>query len=69
MFRNVKVVAWALALSVFAMAPKQVSAACTLDYLLCLNDASQFDGGVAGTLAELECGAGWFGCVYRMLVT
>ena len=69
MFRNTKLVVWALALSLFALAPKQASASCTWDYLLCLNDASQYGGGAAGTVAEIECGAEWFGCVYRNITT
>lgn len=69
MSRNTKIAVWALALTLLAAAPKPASASCTLNYLLCLNDASQYGGGAAGTLAELECMAGWFGCVYDKVTT
>lgn len=68
MFQNKKIVVWALALALVAFAPKGVSAAsCTSSYLTCLNDAYAFDGGVAGTMGDIECGAGWVGCTVSKL--
>lgn len=68
MFRNKKIVVWAFALALFALAPKEAAAFgpdCTEGYLLCLNSATQFDGGLAGTMGEAECLAEWAGCVGR----
>lgn len=63
MFRNLKIVVWALSLALVAAVPSQASASCTTGYLTCLNGAYAYGGGAVGTLAEIECGAGWIGCV------
>jgi hypothetical protein len=63
MFRNLKIVVWALSLAVLAAVPNEVSASCTGDYLVCLNGAYEYGGGAIGTAAEFECGMGWYGCV------
>ncbi len=67
MSRNLKIVVWALALTLFAAAPNPVAARvnCTSDYLLCINDAYRFGGGVARALGEGECFASWIGCTGR----
>ncbi|MHB1193974.1 MAG: hypothetical protein ACYC6F_13110 [Longimicrobiales bacterium] len=69
MFRNLKIVVWALSLALVAAVPNEVSASCTGDYLVCLNGAYATGGGAVGTLAELECGAGWVGCVGLKMFT
>lgn len=64
------IVGGALALVLHGAAPSDAAAAgaeCTEDYLLCMNDASQYGGGFVGTLAESECLAGYIGCAARKL--
>ena len=67
MFRNVKIVVWALSLALLAAVPNEVSASCTGDYQTCLNDGSQYGGGALETMSDVECGFGWYGCVISML--
>jgi len=67
MFRNVKIVVWALALALLAAVPQDAAASCTGDYLVCLNDGFEFGGGVAGAMSDIECGAGWLGCTVSKL--
>jgi hypothetical protein len=67
MFRNVKIVVWALSLTLLAVTPHQVAASCTGGYLTCLNDGYQFGGGAAGAMSDVECGAEWFGCAVSAL--
>ena len=67
MFRNVKIVVWALSLALVAAVPNEVSASCTGDYQTCLNDGYQYGGGVLGTMADIECGASWIGCTIAQL--
>ncbi len=69
MFRNLKIVVWALSLALAAAVPSQVSASCTGDYLVCLNGAYEYGGGAVGTLAEFECGVAWAGCAARKFFT
>lgn len=67
MFRNVKIVVWALSLALVAAMPSQASARCTGDYLVCLNDTYPYAGGVSGAMSDIECGAGWLGCAIGKL--
>ena len=70
MSRNLKIVVWALSLALLALAPRDVAAGqsnCTEGYLVCLNDAYQFDGGVAGAASDVECAAEWLGCTVGKL--
>ncbi|NJD19589.1 MAG: hypothetical protein FIA95_09960 [Gemmatimonadetes bacterium] len=67
MFRNVKIVVWALSLALLALVPREAAASCTEDYLTCLADAYPFAGGVSGAMSDVECGAGWLGCTIGKL--
>ena len=67
MFRKVKIVVWALSLALLAAVPNEVSASCTGSYLLCINDGTQYGGGAAEAIADVECGAGWVGCVAALI--
>lgn len=64
------IVGGALALVLNGAAPQEAAAAgadCTASWLLCVNDAYQFDGGLAGAMGEAECLAGYVGCTARKL--
>ena len=39
---------------------------CTEGYLLCLNEATQEEGGFWRTVMEIECGVGYFGCLRNL---
>ena len=69
MFRNVKIVVWALSLAILAAVPNEASASCTGDWLTCLNGAYEYGGGAIGTIAEIECTASWVGCTARKFRT
>ena len=39
---------------------------CLNGYFLCINDASQEEGAFWRTLAEMECGVEYYGCMRRL---
>jgi len=70
MFQHKRIVVWSLALALFALAPRDAAASstnCTDSYLVCMNDASRYDGGVLGAMGETECGVSWIGCTAAKL--
>lgn len=53
--------------SALAFAPQPVAAAeCTEEYHKCLNDSWYYDG-ISQTMADVECFAGYVGCVRTRL--
>lgn len=50
------------------VAPSPVAASeCTREYITCLNDTYDLDGWLQ-TLADIECFAGYTGCVARAVI-
>jgi len=67
MFRNLKIVVWALSLALVAAVPNEVSASCTGNYQTCLADGYQFDGSALMVMSDIECGASWLGCTIAQI--